>query len=110
MNKHVIASSLAFYLITGSAIASPTNDTVTDQNSSGRIYQVSVGRSDYAQFSYLPGESLAECRVSTGHPRNKDMVAHLRAAELSGGWQSLRYEMISGQCWLKEIAIFMPGT
>jgi hypothetical protein len=110
MKKYVTVSSLAFCLITASAIASPTNDTVTTSTSSGGIYTVSVGRSDYAQFSYQTGTGLAACRVSTAHPRYQDMVDSLRAAELSGGWQTLKYETISSQCWLKEIAIFMPGT
>lgn len=110
MNKYAIALSLAVSLITGSAVATPTNDTVTADTTSGYIYTVSVGRSDYAQFSYGTGTGMAACRVSTAHPRYQDMVDSLRAAELSGGWQTLKYETISGQCWLKEIAIFMPGS
>jgi hypothetical protein len=89
---------------------------VTSSTSISGVYTLGVGNSGYATFfatgSFTCGTNYGAngVRISTAHPRYQDMVSNVRSVMLSGGWASIKWELISGQCWLKEISIFMPGT
>jgi hypothetical protein len=100
----------------GRASATTTDNTVTaGPISAAGVYTVNSGHSSYSSFWLGSGScgtsySANGIRVATAHPRYQEMLRTLLAAELSGGWISYSYENISGQCWLKQIAVFMPGT
>ena len=117
MIQRIFAGAVAGMLLTGSALATPTNDTTTaGPVTTGPVYVVGTGNSQYAAVhfnsSFTCGTNYGAngVRLSSGHPRYQDMLKSLLAAELSGGWTTIHYELISGQCWLKQIAVFMPGT
>jgi hypothetical protein len=111
-----VVTLLGNMLLTAPASATSDNDTTTAQQTFKAVYFVGVGHSQYAEVRVTPYSGTFTCgggnnpRISTTHPRYKDMLDSLRAVELSGGWVTLHWEVVSNQCWVKRVNMFMPGT
>jgi len=114
--KTILAAALATIALTGTASATPQDDT-TSGSVSASVQNVTSGHSQYGSFFFtFPAASCGTSatynsngvRVSTGHPRYQDMMKTLLAATLSRANTIATYENISGQCWLKKILIWNP--
>ena len=114
--KTILAAALVTIALTGTASATPQDDTTNGTLGSVTVQNVTSGSSQFGNFFFTFPTSCGTgstynsngVRVSTGHPRYQDMMKSLLAATLSRATVIATYENISGQCWLKRITIWNP--
>jgi len=114
--KTIFAAILVTVALSGTASATPQDDTTNGSQGSVTVQNVTAGHSQFGNFFFtFPGTcgtssiyNANGVRVSTGHPRYQDMMKTLLAATLSRATLIVSYETISGQCWLKRITMWNP--